>query len=314
MKKLIFLLSVCLMAPMSTTLLAENPINPVIGDISYKQKFGISPTSTVNEDLRIRTHLLYVLNELSSRPVENLSPQMQWRRKYMLNLLGKYIVREEFPRNYDKQERIPCFIDKNGRICAVGYLVEQTAGRHVAEYINANYQYEKLKDMHDPLVDLWIKNSGLTEDECAMIQPAYGPLPDQQNNHVTPAYGVSSSVFSAANISLTTINGIQLANGSKSLALPIIGIASGIGQISLGAAMYPAETYDYWGYYTTNEELKTVSMVNIGVGTSTVIISTWNLVNYFINKKKNKTTSWSLYTYPASKTDMGVGFTFSSQF
>src|SRR5690606_8014938 len=103
------------------------------------------------------------------------------------------------PRNYDYPGiRKPCFIDKEERICAVGYLVEQTAGREVAQKINEKYQYENLMAMNDPLIDDWVAESGLTKRECAMIQPAYGGTPvvvGPNRNYVSKSYGISSAVF-----------------------------------------------------------------------------------------------------------------------
>ena len=39
-------------------------------------------------------------------------------------------------------------------------------------------------DMSDEMVDDWINNSGLTKEECAMIQPTYGPPPCNGGNKV----------------------------------------------------------------------------------------------------------------------------------
>jgi len=148
-------------------------INPIIGDVSFMEKFGYMPDVTTNEDLRISTHLAYVEKLLRQKDVSNLSPELQNRRKHLLDLLNNYWTNGIFPRNYDHGNRRPCFIDKDGRICAVGYLVEQTAGRQVAEDINLRYKYEYVSAMNDKSVDSWIKNSGLTKEECAIIQPQY---------------------------------------------------------------------------------------------------------------------------------------------
>ena len=150
-------------------------INPVIGDISFVEKFGYQPDAATNEDLRIQTHLSYAENLLRQKDASSLSEGMQQKRNHMLDLLHDYWTRGKFPRNYDyKETRKPCFIDKNGTICAVGYLVEQSAGREVAEAINNKYKYGFVMEMNDALVDNWIAQSGLTKEECATIQPDYG--------------------------------------------------------------------------------------------------------------------------------------------
>lgn len=157
-------------------------INPVIGDVSFTKKFGYKPDATSNEDLRIRTHLAYVENLLRQKDVSDLSTELQLKRTHLLNLLHDYWSRGVFPRNYDyKNQHRPCFIDKDGRICAVGYLIEQTAGRKTAEVINVKHKYDRIVEMRDEMVANWINNSGLTKEECAMIQPSYGPPPCNGN-------------------------------------------------------------------------------------------------------------------------------------
>ena len=101
------------------------PINAIIGDESYVSKFGVLPVATNNEDLRIKTHLEYVENLLRKKDVTGLDEAQNERRELLLDLLHDYWTAGIFPRNYDYQnQRMSCFIDKDGRICAVGYLIE----------------------------------------------------------------------------------------------------------------------------------------------------------------------------------------------
>ncbi len=154
------------------------PVNTLIGDISFTKKFDQSPTAATNDDLRVKTHLAYVEKLLRQKDVSSLPSKLQQRRTHLLDLLHDYWTRGVFPRNYDyKDQRKPCFIDKDGTICAVGYLVEQTAGREAAEAINTKHKYDLVMEMNDEMVDNWINNSGLTKEECAMIQPSYNPPP-----------------------------------------------------------------------------------------------------------------------------------------
>ncbi len=57
-----------------------------------------------------------------------MSAEMQARRAHLLNLLHEYRSAGRFPKNYEREGRKPRFIDRDGTICAVGYLIEQTAG------------------------------------------------------------------------------------------------------------------------------------------------------------------------------------------
>lgn len=151
-----------------------NTINAVLGDVSFVKKFGTTPTPTSGEALRIRTHLEYVETLLRAEDVSHLSWALRERRTALLDKLHEYRLTSAFPTNLDfPQERRPCFIDAAGNICAVGFLIEQTAGRALAERINAAHRYDFLADMHLPELTAWVEASGLTARECAMIQPGY---------------------------------------------------------------------------------------------------------------------------------------------
>lgn len=150
-------------------------INPVLGDQSFLLKYGTLPNDCTPDQLRIAAHLEYAEFVLRSKDVNGMSPEQIAKRTHLLDLLHDYWTRGIFPKNEDEtDERRPCFIDREGTICAVGYLVEQTAGRDIAELINERFMYNEILEMNDPLVLNWIEACGLTREECAMIQPGYG--------------------------------------------------------------------------------------------------------------------------------------------
>lgn len=172
---LVFLYAVITLTAAPNNSNNHNTINAVLGDVSFVKKFGKAPNEAINERLRIQTHLAYVEALLRKADVANLSPQLRERRAALLDKLHDYRLAGEFPTNLDfPQERRPCFIDAVGNICAVGYLIEQTAGRALAEHITAAHQYDFLADMKMPELTAWVEASGLTARECAMIQPTYG--------------------------------------------------------------------------------------------------------------------------------------------
>ncbi len=154
----------------------RHAINAVIGDVSYVERYGSLPTPETDPDLRVRTHVEFVHALLSQRDLSSLPDALCDARRENLARLRAYIDGGVFPRNhlYDDQNR-PCFVDPDGRICAVGYLVEQSAGREVAERINAEFQSEFLWRMRLPELDRWIAGSGFTLLELSMIQPCYDP-------------------------------------------------------------------------------------------------------------------------------------------
>jgi hypothetical protein len=288
--------------------------------VSYTKKFGFGPTAETNEDLRIKTHLTYVEQLLRDKDISNLTVEARKHRQEMLELLRQYRLAGEFPKNYDYPgERVPCFIDKKGNICAVGYLIEQTAGRAVAESINKKYKYEKLLVMNDPTIDQWIASSGLTKEECAMIQPAYGyPEPDPYpvNYGISREFGIASAITSGLNISLTTINAFQLSNERGNEVAPIAGLVLGAGQMIYGTYNYPwQETMDMGLTPIVNRSQRNVALMNIGIGTSTLLISTWNLISArYREQQPKKSLSWNVFSYPMGESSMGVGLSFAKQF
>ncbi len=170
------LVSLCAPAKAFASAAALQPVNAVLGDESFIKTFGYQPTATTDDKLRIQTHLAYVEQLLRQRDVSHLPQTAQAQRRRLLDKLHEYWLAGRFPKNLDcPNERRPCFIDKFGNICAVGYLVEQSAGRGLAEIINARHKYDYIKDMNEPELLQWVEHSGLTLEECAMIQPQYGP-------------------------------------------------------------------------------------------------------------------------------------------
>jgi hypothetical protein len=284
-------------------------VNAIIGDVSFIEKFGFAPDENTDENLRIRTHLEYVENMLRGRDISSWSEERKQSRARMLDYLNDYWTNGQFPNNYDHSERRPCFIDVDGNICAVGYLVEQSAGRENADYINGKYKYEYLLAMNDPKIDKWIESSGLTPEECAMIQPQYWPSPQSPNyNHISDGYAISSSVLGGLNLSLNAINGIQIANGNyNNNTVAAVGLMTGISQFTLGVVSFPEEKGSQ-----TNHSKRTLSMVNIGLGTTTMILSTWNLMRN--RSPSSKLSNWNIYSVPDGTKNIGVGLAFSKRF
>ncbi|MBI1194097.1 MAG: hypothetical protein GC205_13140 [Bacteroidetes bacterium] len=305
--------SACLLSYSDSKNIENNTVNPILGDQSFETKFGYLPDEQTDNTLRIRTHLEYAENLLRQKDVSHLSIELQTKRKEALDLLHTYWTNGEYPRNYDfADQRKPCFIDKDGTICAVGYLLEQTTSRELAEQIIDQYKYSELLAMNDERIDDWALSNGLTKLECAMIQPAYGREPIITYNYITPEYGISSSLLSGMNLSLNTINALQIGNEQGSIAVPVIGLTSGAGQILLGSIMYKTEEAIFIGTVYTNESQKTLSLINIGLGTTTVILSAWNLLTN--HTPKEKSTTWNVHTYRTRSNSTGVAFSLASRF
>ncbi len=72
--------------------------------------------------------------------------------------------------------------------------------------------------------------------------------------------------------------------------------------------MFPKD----FGVGYTNESQKNLSMINIGVGTTTIILSAWNLITN--TKPKEKRTSWNLYSFPTENNRTGLAFSLTRKF
>jgi hypothetical protein len=286
----------------------EQTVNAVIGDISFMETFGQQATNETDENKRLQTHLKYVEKLLRRKDISSLTKEQKENRLKMLDLLNEYWTAGIFPKNYDyPDQRMPCFIDKDGNICAVGYLIEQTAGRQTAEEINSKFKYEYLLAMNDQTVDSWIQSSGLTKEECAMVQPTYGSTP---TDIISPTYSISSSLICGLNLSLNTINGIQISKGANSKIIPILGLITGVGQITLGTLNYPKEQITWGGTYV-NPAQRNLTLINIGLGTATMILSSWNLITNI--KPKEKSLSWNIYSFSTQNSNMGLGLSLTKR-
>lgn len=286
----------------------ENTVNAVIGDVSYQQRFGRNPNESTNEILRLQTHLSYVEAMLSSKDVSHLSESQQRNRAAVMELLREYWMNGVFPTNYDYPGRRPCFIDRDGNICAVGYLIEKTVGREVAEAINEDHQYDYLLDMDEEVIARWADTYGLTLEECAMIQPAYGWQPVKTEAPIPTSYGISSGFAGGANIGINIMN---LKGSSPTVAY--IGFLTGATQVVLGLTHLKKDktTYGIVGgdQITSYKAQNNLSYINIAAGTTTILTSAFNL---FINSKmKDKRNALGLYSYPGANNQMTAGLSFS---
>ena len=284
-------------------------VNAVIGDESLVQTFGTKPTLSTSEVLRIQTHLMFVEKELRNKNAPGLTKKQKRNREKVLNLLHEYWLNGVFPSNYDyPEERKPCFIDRDGKICAVGYLLKKTAGRNVAEKINAEHQYEYIAEMNEKLVTDWAKKYGLSLEECAMIQPTYGDLPTEKTVEmpVKTSYGISSGVLGGANIVGNIFN---LKQGGNYKAISKIGLATGTAQLVLGLANIRKDQID-WGINGYNTKIsykgqRNISYANIIAGTATLITSSLNLL---LNKNKEESkNNISFYGVPSVNNEMSLG-------
>lgn len=284
-------------------------INPILHDESFVSYFGIAPDATTNEQLRIQAHLYYVETLLRNSSATHLTATQQKNRLSILNLLHHYADAGIFPTNKDYPgERKPCFIDAEGNICAVGYLIEQTKGRTVAEEINKTHQYDYLLNMNEAVIENWANEYGLTLNECAMIQPTYGGIPNYPvtNAEIKTGYGISSGVAIGGNVAVNIFN---LSKGKSSKTLACIGLFTGTTQLVLGITNIkkPETIYQVNGGEKTTVYRKqnNLSYANIALGTTTIITSAINLA--VEKKNKDNKNAFNLYGFPNEFNSLSMG-------
>src|SRR5438874_13010640 len=103
----------------------------------------------LRDDRRIRRRMARVERLLRARDTMALSPERREARKRMLDYLRAYYRRGIFPRNVENPGRHqPVFIDGEGRVCAVAYLMlasgQDQLARRIARDANAAY----IRQMH----------------------------------------------------------------------------------------------------------------------------------------------------------------------
>jgi len=168
------LLTILLLSSFTSFAGRHQVLNPVIENASQKLAVILFTGHEITEEMRVACHLLYAEALVRSKNTDHLSKNQKLNREKMCDLLHYYAIRGQYPKNYDYPgERAPCFIDKDGTICAVGYLIEQTEGLDVASEINASYQYADIYEMDQDFIEAWAFENGLTLEEVAIIQPTY---------------------------------------------------------------------------------------------------------------------------------------------
>jgi len=114
----------------------------------------------------------------SSPRIADLYRDLLRERTRNIERLRQYTDRAVYPRNYDFADKfMPYFVDVHGTHCAMAHLVRESGATDIVRQVTALNNNIFVDDVKSgPFAD-WILSSGLTQAECARIQPRYPPRP-----------------------------------------------------------------------------------------------------------------------------------------
>jgi hypothetical protein len=272
--------------------------NHHIGNESFIAKFGRAPNRHDPERVRMTLHLQHVHDWLASRPATR--PELAAKREAILAALARYVAKGTTPRNLDLPWRTPVFIDEEGTICAVGYLIESTVGRDLPEKIAKQHRYDFIEDIARdmPEVQKWIADSGLTLEEIQTIQPAYEEAQVDEWRawdlvKFKPADGPSTR-YGNGNFKHGNMDGEWKLLGDKDIVL-------GRGVMKRGRG-------DWTSFYATGEKLAEGPYVaNQPDGSWRMFHRSGNLAAEGVFDNGTRVGTWHFYYDSAAKTPIAIG-------
>lgn len=244
------------------------------------------------EDWRLAQHFKRVEVILQNRDVSHLSPTLQKAREHYLDQLHAYVVHGIFPRNYERLGYTPCFIDRDGRDCAVAYLVKVSGHNKLAQDIAVATNYAYIRQMNFPELDDWAAQSGLSKEELALIQPGYW---------LTFSYSLLTFAIAtwATGTMLSIINVVQVMRQRNTIIMPVIGLVFGVlllllSVIYLGGSMLAfdlsnaVDVPQYWKQQAHNDAkgLLLAGQVSLCFATLTVVVGLYSVRKFIQARRK----------------------------
>lgn len=129
------------------------------------------------------TSVVWAANYPRQTSLESMYDELAQRREVQVERLAAYAARGRFPRNADFPGRlVPYFVDASGTACAVGHLMQVDGQRPLVAAVSAATNHVRIGEIQEgPVLD-WILHSGLTQAECAFIQPSYACIEDYRQH------------------------------------------------------------------------------------------------------------------------------------
>ncbi len=205
-----------------------NLVNAVVGNVA---------DPAASEIDRIRIHLEAVADRLehSNLPADEA---LRLARARNVDRLRAYAAAEQFPNKpAGIPGRIPNFLDNDGNVCAVGYLVEQDLGRGAVEYIARDHQFDYVPYIDSATLAEWQATSGLSVTELAMIQPAYRdpePPPTGVTIEAHESNNWAPILFLTGDVVMSLANFSQMSSAGGDVVFGFLGVMMGAGSYLYG--------------------------------------------------------------------------------
>ena len=170
---------------------------------------------------RAESSVELALNRLERHEAQTWSAEQRrdWRArlaaKRLVNIqrLKLYRDRGRFPINEHAHDRaVPVFVDNYDTACAVGHLMREAGWGAEVAAVQMNNNLVYVTDVGDGAVVDWVATSGLTQEEAALIQPAYSLPPTFQ-------YDARVAELLGGSIEFIEKNGLRYSNFAASYAI-----------------------------------------------------------------------------------------------
>ncbi len=110
---------------------------------------------------------------LSDDNLAQLETVLRKNRQLQIRRLKEYAQAGKFPKNTGFSLARPIFVDASNTACAVGHLMRESGAHAIVENVRASNNFVRVLDLEYGSVTDWILQSGLTQEEAALIQPTY---------------------------------------------------------------------------------------------------------------------------------------------
>lgn len=242
---------------------------PTLAAVSVRPVAHSAPTGEAD---RIRDHLATVERELLARDVSALTSEQRLARATHIRSLREYRNAGVFPHNHDfPGERVPYFVDEHGTLCAMAYLIARSGRGDMVERVRASLNNARIHELAgDAELLAWLDSAGLTIDEAARIQPAYGGccwVTPEEPSGVEAGYALGSLLAGGVGGMSIGVNLLPTAGAERPRWPSVLGIAAGAVSVGLGVErLGDGGTSGYLG------------AANVGIGTASMAMGVWRLL------------------------------------